>query len=445
MSRADTIAAIATAPARAAIGVVRVSGPNLRAFAESLTGRRLAPRQATLASFNAADGAPLDRGIALFYPAPGSYTGEDVLEIQGHGGPVVLRTLLQRCLELGARIAEPGEFTHRAFMNGKLDLVQAEAVIDLIDAGTAEAARGALRSLQGKFSSEIQALSAALIELRARVEAALDFPEEEIDVLDRADARDRLGRLRRALDAVLEAARQGSMLREGLNIVFAGQPNVGKSSLLNRLAGEEVAIVTDIPGTTRDPVREVLDIGGIPVHVVDTAGLRESSDPVERIGVERAWAAIGRADVVVVVGDARGGTTPESEDIAKRLPPGVPRLYVMNKIDLTDREPSMRESEAGPQVWLSAKTGAGLDLLRDTVLKIAGWHGVAEGVFLARARHLGALRAAAGYLETAAVQTRPELFAEELRLAHRALMSITGEFSADALLGEIFQRFCIGK
>jgi tRNA modification GTPase len=445
MSRADTIAAIATAPARAAIGVVRVSGPNLQAFAETLTGRRLAPRQATLASFSAADGAPLDRGIALFFPAPRSYTGEDVLEIQGHGGPVVLRTLLQRCLELGARIAEPGEFTQRAFLNGKLDLVQAEAVIDLIDAGTAEAARGALRSLQGEFSAQIQALSAALIDLRARVEAALDFPEDDIDVLDRADARDRLGRLRHGLDTVLAAARQGSLLREGLNIVFAGQPNVGKSSLLNRLAGEELAIVTDIPGTTRDPVREALDIGGIPVHVADTAGLRESSDAVERIGVERAWAAIGRADVVVVVGDARQGTTPEDEDIAKRFPPGVPRICVMNKIDLTDRVPSIEEIATGPRVWLSARTGAGLDLLREAVVKIAGWHGGGEGVFLARARHLSALRATAGHLEMATELTRPELFAEELRLAHRALMSITGEFSADALLGEIFQRFCLGK
>ena len=445
MNRTDTIAAIATAPVRAAIGVVRVSGPDLQRFAEALTGRRLFARQATLAAFQDAGGAVLDRGIALFFPAPRSYTGDDVLELQAHGGPVVLRMLLERCIELGARIAEPGEFTHRAFLNGKLDLVQAEGVIDLIDAGTAQAARGAMRSLSGEFSARIQSLSTSLVELRALVEAALDFPEEEIDVLDRVDARVRLERLREALAAVLEAAKQGSLLRDGLYIVFAGQPNVGKSSLLNRLAGEERAIVTDIPGTTRDPIRELLDIGGIPVHVVDTAGLREASDHVERIGIERAWAAIGHADVVVLIADASADAGSTDEALARGFPVGVPRIHVKNKIDLVGRDPGIEETESGAVVWLSAKTGAGVEHFRTAVLKVAGWHEGGEAVFLARARHLHALQVAAGHLQAAALQIGPELLAEELRLAHQALMTITGEFSADELLGEIFQRFCIGK
>ena len=442
--RRDTIAAVATAPGRGGIGVLRVSGPGSAGLAVTITGSVLAPRQATVAPFRDESGEAIDRGIALYFPAPHSYTGEDVLELQGHGGPVVLRRLLQRCVELGARIAEPGEFTQRAFFNGKLDLVQAEAVIDLIDASTAQAAKGAMRSLEGDFSARIQELSAAIIELRARVEASLDFPEEDIDVLAQSDAQRRLRAVRDTLDRVLEAARLGSLLREGLHIVLAGEPNVGKSSLLNRFAGEELAIVTDVPGTTRDAIRQSIDIDGVPVHIVDTAGLRESLDPVERIGVERAWAAIARADIVLVISDAATGLKVE-EPILQRVPPRAPRIRVMNKIDLIPRDPACEEIDNETIVWLSAKTGAGVDLLQQALLAKAGWTGEGETLFLARERHLRALSAARDHLATAAGQHAVELFAEELRLAQEALMSVTGRFTADDLLGEIFGRFCIGK
>jgi tRNA modification GTPase len=445
MKSRDIIAAIATAPGRAGIGIVRISGSHLEPLAERLTGRAVAPRKAVLAPFRDAAGEAIDEGIALFFRAPRSYTGEDVLELHGHGGPVVLRRLLQRCLELGARVAEPGEFTQRAYLNGKLDLLQAEGVIDLIDATTAQAARSAMRSLHGEFSSAIHKLTDQLIELRALLEATLDFPEEEVDALDRQQVAARLARVRAALDTVLEAARQGSLLREGLHIVLAGAPNVGKSSLLNRLAGEDLAIVTDIPGTTRDPVRQALDIEGVPVHVVDTAGLREPCDPVERIGIERAWSAIERADVIVHLTDARATPLISDTAIEGRLPRGLPRIMVVNKIDLAGRGPAIEQSNGQTTVWLSAKTGAGVDLLRQALLAQAGWHGHGEAAFLARERHLRALGTARGELAAAAAQGPPELIAEHLRLAHEALSSITGEFGADDLLGEIFQRFCIGK
>lgn len=444
MSRQDVIAAIATAPGRAAIGVVRVSGSRLAGIARTLTGRKISVRAATLAPFLDAHGRPLDRGIALFFPAPHSYTGEDVLELHAHGGPVVLQLLLQRCVELGARLAEPGEFTQRAFLNGKLDLVQAEAVIDLIDAGTAQAARGAMRSLQGEFSTRIEALSAAIVELRAQVEATLDFPEEEIDSLDRAAVRKRLEAIRAGLDTLMDAARHGSVLREGLHVAIAGRPNVGKSSLLNRLAGEDVAIVTDVPGTTRDPIRQTLSLGGIPLHIIDTAGLRETGDMVERIGVERAWAAINRADAILIVADA-GEAAAQPDMITAQLPEEVPRIRVMNKIDLARIPPRIEEDSDGATVWLSARTGAGVDLLRAALEGLAGGADVAEAGFLARERHLLALSAAQQHLQSAATQFPAEVLAEELRLAHRALSSITGEFTADQLLGEIFSRFCIGK
>ncbi|HYC44248.1 MAG TPA: tRNA uridine-5-carboxymethylaminomethyl(34) synthesis GTPase MnmE [Burkholderiales bacterium] len=445
MSRSDPIAAIATAPGRAAIGIVRLSGPDLRAFGNQITGRALEPRQATRAVFRDGVGEPIDEGIALYFPAPGSYTGEDVLELQGHGGMVVLRTLLERCVELGARIAEPGEFTQRAFLNGKIDLVQAEGVIDLIDASTGQAARSALKSLQGEFSTKIQSLNAQLIELRALVEATLDFPEEEIDPLDLRGASERLARLRSDLEAVLAAARQGSLLREGLHIVLAGRPNVGKSSLLNRLAGGNVAIVTEIPGTTRDVIREAIDIDGVPVHILDTAGLRDSTDPVERIGVERAWGAIGGADLLLLVSDAQSGLGDEERAILARVPPELERIHVVNKIDLTGAVAALTEQNSQTTVLLSAKTGAGVDLLREAILARAGWAGQPEGVFLARERHLSALQRARDELSAASARPAPELFAEHLRLGHEALMSITGEFGADDLLGAIFQRFCIGK
>jgi tRNA modification GTPase len=370
-----------------------------------------------------------------------------VLELHGHGGAVVLRLLLQRCVELGARVAEPGEFTRRAYLNGKLDLAQAEGVIDLIDATTAQAARCAVRSLEGEFSSRLHALDAAIVDLRMLVEATLDFPEEEIDSFDRDDARRRLAAARSALAEVLQSARQGSLLREGVQVVLAGPPNVGKSSLLNRLAGEELAIVTDVPGTTRDTIRQAIDLGGIPVHVVDTAGLRQSDDPVERIGIERSWQAIASADALVMMEDAQSAAAPAlTAEVEARLPRDVPRIRVVNKIDLGDHVAGLEKRGDETVVRLSARTGEGVDALRQAVLAAAGWQGHAETAFLARERHLEALRAAAGRLDCAAErQGTLELFAEELRLAHEHVASITGEFTADDLLGEIISRFCIGK
>lgn len=442
----DIIAAIATAAGRAGIGVIRLSGRGLSAVAEQITGRTLVPRRATLCEFLDPHGAAIDQGLALYFPSPHSYTGEDMLELQGHGGPIVLQLLLKRCLELGARVAEPGEFTRRAFINDKLDLAQAESVADLIDATTAEAARCAVRSLRGRFSECIHELTRALIELRALVEATLDFPEEEIDFLKQSDAEGRLHLAQQKLDAVLDASRQGSLLREGIHIVLAGQPNVGKSSLLNRLAGEDLAIVTDIPGTTRDAIRQTIDVGGVPAHIIDTAGLRDSVDPVEKIGIARTWEAIEKADLVLLLIDATRGETPEDRAILVRLPQRLPCLRVMNKVDLAGRLPAREVVESAPRVWLSAKTGAGIDLLREALLEAVGWHSTGEGVFMARARHLQALNQAHENLQrAAALGKRPELFAEELRLAQEALSSITGEFTADDLLGEIFSRFCIGK
>jgi tRNA modification GTPase len=444
--RTEIIAAIATAPGRGGIGVVRVSGIGLLPFAGALTGKSPPPRRAILSRFLAADGGAIDQGILLYFPAPHSFTGEDVLELQGHGGPVVLQMLLARCLELGARVAEPGEFSQRAFLNDKLDLVQAEAIADLIDASTAAAARSALRSLSGEFSHEVHALVARLTELRMLVEATLDFPEEEVDVLRDTDAEQRLSAFRADLASLLERARAGRLLRAGLHVVLAGLPNVGKSSLLNRLAGEERAIVTEVAGTTRDAVRETIQIEGIPLHIIDTAGLRDTEDVVEKIGIERAWREIERADVVLQLLDARSGETPADHAIAVRLPPGVERIAVENKCDLAGR-PAGRFCDGGRvRLRLSAKSGEGIGLLHDELLRVAGWSGHGEDVVLARERHLLALGEAA---EKSALAARRldqiELCAEELRLAQEALSRITGEFSADDLLGEIFSRFCIGK
>jgi tRNA modification GTPase len=446
LSPADTIAAIATAHGLAGIGVVRVSGARLGSLAVALLGALPEPRRATRASFRDAGGATIDDGIALYFPAPHSYTGEDVLELQGHGGPVVLQLVLRRCFELGARLAEPGEFTRRAFLNDKLDLAQAEAVADLIEAATETAARGAARSLQGEFSAAIRELVAQLVELRALVEATLDFPEEELDPLDRADARGRLERLRGALAHTLDRAQQGILLRTGLHVVLAGQPNVGKSSLLNRLAGEDLAIVTATPGTTRDTVRQAVQIEGVPLHLVDTAGLRETADEVERLGIARTWSAIERADMLLLIVDATAGVTAADEAIVARLPGRLPRVVVYNKIDLTGDAARVAARAGATAVYLSAKTGAGLGLLRRHLLERAGWHPAEESPFVARERHLVALRRAAGHLESAARQAgAAELLAEELRLAQDALNAITGAFTADDLLGEIFGRFCIGK
>jgi tRNA modification GTPase len=381
----------------------------------------------------------------LYFAAPASFTGEDVLELQGHGGPVVMHLLLERCLALGARLAEPGEFTRRAFLNGKLDLAQAEGVADLIEASTASAARSALRSLTGRFSEEIHRIRDGLIDLRMLVEATLDFPEEEIDFLERARALPRLAALRDELAAVLERARQGALLRTGMNVVLVGAPNVGKSSLLNQLAGEDRAIVTAIAGTTRDALRETIQIEGIPLHIIDTAGLRETDDEVERIGIARTWREIERADVILRLVDARAPAALDAE-LDARLPAGVERIEVVNKIDLAGEAPARDERDGVVRLRLSAKLGQGVELLRRELLRVAGWHAHGEDVILARERHLVALRAALAHIDTAATQLAAlELFAEELRLAQEAIGEITGEFTADDLLGVIFSRFCIGK
>ncbi len=438
----DNIAAIATAPGRGGIGVVRISGHGLTALAQAITGKTPAPRRATYASFLDSTGLVLDQGIALFFPAPHSYTGEDVLELQGHGGPAVLQAVLQRCVELGARPARPGEFTERAFHNNKLDLAQAESVADLIDATTTQAARSAMRSLQGDFSRVIHALVDELIRLRMLVEAMLDFPEEDVDAPDLTRRNRELSSVRDGLERVLTLAQQGSLLREGAHIVLVGQPNVGKSSLLNRLSGEEVALVSDIPGTTRDVIRQAIQLEGVPLHILDTAGLRESQDVVEQMGIARTRSAAEKADLILVLLDATQGMTAADRGILAALPPQIPRLFVFNKCDLLGADGKQEDTD---HLYLSAKTGTGLDELRQRLLTLIGWHQEA-GVFMARERHLRALELARRHLAQAASEVaRAELFAEELRLAQEALNSITGEFTADDLLGEIFSRFCIGK
>ena len=453
------IAAIATAPGRGGIGVVRVSGKNIAPVMQAVCGTAdLKPRYATYLPFRNADGSAIDQGIAIYFKAPHSYTGEDVLELQGHGGPVVMQMLLARCLEtgkdIGLRVAQPGEFTHRAFLNDKLDLAQAEAVADLIEASTEAAAKSASASLSGVFSKTIHELVDKVIHLRMLVEATLDFPEEEIDFLERSDARGQLERIRASLDEVFAQASQGALLREGLNVVLAGQPNVGKSSLLNALAGSEVAIVTPIAGTTRDKVTETIQMEGIPLHIIDTAGIRDAGDEVERIGIERTWGEVNKADVILHLLDASRGPTREDEEIVERLPGNVPVLRVWNKIDLSGHKPAVDRMPDATHVYLSATDRCGIDLLRTELLRVAGWQQTGESRFLARERHLLALKAARDYLEVAAEHVAKnnqisdhalDLFAEELRIAQERLNSITGEFTPDDLLGVIFSRFCIGK
>ena len=446
MIHCDVIAAIATAPGRGGIGVVRVSGNALQTYAAPLIPRPLTPRHAAYTPFLDAAGQAIDEGLALFFPAPHSYTGEDVLELHGHGGPVVLQQLLQRCLELGARLARPGEFTERAFLTGRMDLAQAEGVADLIEASTALAARAALHSLQGQFSQLIQLLNNDLVRLRTLLEATLDFPEEEVEFLTAGRAEQQLAAIREQLAATLAATRQGSVLRDGIQVVLVGEPNVGKSSLLNRLAGEDIAIVTATPGTTRDALRQQIDLGGVPVHVIDTAGLRETEDSVERLGIARTWAAIGKADLALLIEDASAATGASNQGIIDRLPAGLSRIRVVNKIDLVGTQARCTRGDAGVAVWVSARTGEGFADLKQVIWEQAGWQPSGEGVFTARARHIEALQAAQRHLATAAtLGNRLELYAEELRLAHEALGRITGAFSADDLLGEIFSKFCIGK
>ncbi|RDI11605.1 tRNA uridine-5-carboxymethylaminomethyl(34) synthesis GTPase MnmE [Comamonas sp. AG1104] len=469
----DPIAAIATAPGRGAVGIVRVSGKGIAALVQTLCGKALKPREATYLPFRDAGGSPIDHGLAIYFPGPHSYTGEDVLELQAHGGPVVLQLLLARCLEAaqsanedgkpvltGLRLAQPGEFTERAFLNDKIDLAQAEAIADLIDASTEAAARSASRSLSGAFSQEIHVLRDALVHLRMLVEATLDFPEEEIDFLQKADAFGQLERLRAQVTAVLARAHQGALLREGIKVVIAGQPNAGKSSLLNALAGAELAIVTPIAGTTRDKVQQTIQIEGVPLHVIDTAGLRDSDDEVERIGIARAWDEIAAADAVLFLHDLtrveQADYAAADADIARtlqdRLPAQVPVIHVWNKTDMAAADVQSRHTAQlnAEQIALSARTGDGLDALRKRLLEVAGWQSAPEGLYLARARHVEALQAVDAHLEMAdeqlaAQSAHLDLLAEELRLAQLSLNSITGEFSSDDLLGVIFSSFCIGK
>ncbi|BBL34270.1 tRNA modification GTPase MnmE [Nitrosomonas stercoris] len=447
----DTIAAIATPPGRGGIGIVRISGQNLKSLAQAILGKLPQPRYAELLAFLDHDDQIIDQGIALFFPSPHSYTGEDVLELHGHGGPAVINLLLTRCLQLGARLAEPGEFTLRAYLNEKIDLAQAEGVADLIAASTTNAARCAIRSLHGEFSSTIHQLVSALTNLRVLVEATLDFPEEEIDFLQNAQATEQLSQIQERLELVLTASRQGNLLQEGIKIVLIGQPNVGKSSLLNQLTGDETAIVTAIPGTTRDTIRQSIEIEGVPLHLIDTAGLRETDDIVEQHGIARTHAAIERADLALLLVDSRYGVTTQDRSVLTQLPKQLPILTIYNKIDLSGKLPHIEEDASATSIYLSAKSGAGMELLRTTLLKMVGWQAniAGEGAYMARHRHLQALAHAKEQLEKAATWLHTaeqlELLAEELRLAQQALSSITGEFTSDDLLGEIFSSFCIGK
>jgi len=445
IAQAETIAAVATPLGRGGIGVVRVSGPKTAEIAITLLGSLPAPRVAMYQVFRDAHGHPIDAGIALFFPRPNSFTGEDVLELQGHGGPVVMDMVLKSVLAAGARVARPGEFSERAFQNNKLDLAQAEAIADLIDSHTEQAARGALRSLHGDFSSAIHDLVDGLIELRGFVEAALDFPDEEIDFLADDTVAQRLRASRERLDGVLDSARQGSLLREGLTIVIAGRPNAGKSSLLNRLAAADVAIVTELAGTTRDVLRQDIQIDGMPLRVIDTAGLREGADAAEREGVRRAWLEIENADIVLLVVDGRFGMQTQEQAILGRLPARAPVLIVWNKIDLSDTLAGERDGV----VYVSALSGAGIEALREALKRHAGFNASAEGTYLARRRHLQALQSARHALVRAQDVLRShlagELLAEELREAQQSLSEITGEFTSDDLLGRIFSSFCIGK
>ena len=445
-SNVDTIAAVATAQGRGGVGVIRISGLGIEPLAKGILGKLPVARHATYSNFLDENGDVLDQGIALYFPSPHSYTGDDVLELQGHGGLAVLQLILQRCLDLGARLAQPGEFTRRAFLNDKLDLAQAESVADLIDANSSEAARSAMRSLCGEFSAAIRELVDELIYLRMLVEAMLDFPEEELDAIDlkRRDAL--LNSIRLKLQRTLDTARQGSLLREGAYVVIAGQPNVGKSSLLNRLSGEDVALVSDIPGTTRDVIRQAIEIRGIPLHIIDTAGLRESQDDVENMGIARTHQTLHRADLILLLLDASHGMTAQDVAILAGLPVGIPRLLVFNKVDLLSGKAPANAEVHDPFAYVSAKTGEGLEELRGRLLEAVGWRDQESGTFMARERHLRALAQAQTHLGQApAVLANAELFAEELRLAQRALNEITGEFTSDDLLGEIFSRFCIGK
>jgi tRNA modification GTPase len=444
----DTIVAIASPAGRGAVGVIRISGADVPRVAIALLGALPIPRVAQLRRFHDVDGNALDEGLALYFPAPASFTGEHVLELQGHGGAFIVDRLLHRVLGMGVRMARPGEFSERAFLNGKMDLAQAEAVADLIDAGTTAAARAAVRSMQGEFSARIRELQSQLTELRVYVEAAIDFPDEEIDFLEGSALQDRLSRVFAGFDSITAAARQGALLREGLNVVIAGAPNAGKSTLLNRLVGDDVAIVTNVPGTTRDVLRQQVHLDGLPVNLIDTAGLRMAADVVEQEGIRRAKLEMQRADCVLYVWDASLGDPPPVAEL-EQLPAAVPVVFVMNKIDLLGAPPRLESNGGLTRVFLSAQTGAGIELLRVHLKASAGYRDADSGALSARRRHLDALRRARELVQCAAETLRQvhaiELFAEDLRLAQRNLSEITGEVSSEDLLGEIFGSFCIGK
>ena len=444
VAESETIAAIGTAPGRAGIGIVRVSGSRAKSIAKAISGKSLSPRQATYAQFKNENSDLLDRGIALYYPAPNSYTGEDVLELQGHGSPLALSAILECCLSLGARMARPGEFTERAFLNGKLDLAQAEAVIDLIEARTGAAARAAVRSLDGGFSIRAHDLVEQLIGVRVYIEAALDFSEEEVDFLADGELQLRVEQLQKTLNDTLATAEQGRLLHEGITIVISGAPNVGKSSLLNQLAGHDAAIITELAGTTRDVLREQIQIDGLPVNVVDTAGLRDSDDPVEREGIRRARMEIKKADRVLLICELGQENRPAPVELS-----GVSFDTVVNKIDLQQQAAKFERSDKGAFIYLSAKTGEGVDLLKNHIKREAGYTGAGESTFIARRRHVDALRRAGKHIENGlqnlSQKKYPELAAEDLTLAQQSLQEITGEYTNDDLLGEIFSSFCIGK
>ncbi len=439
----DTIAAIATAQGRGGVGVVRVSGVKSAAIAQAVLGKQPQPRHAYYANIADENGISIDQGIVLYFAAPNSYTGEDVLELQGHGGSAVLQLLLQRCLLLGARLAEPGEFTQRAYLNNKLDLAQAEGVADLISATTSQAARSAMRSLHGDFSAVINSLVTDLVNLRMLSEAILDFPEEDIQHIDIQRRNHQLQQIKAKLRHTLSLAKQGSLLREGARVALIGLPNVGKSSLLNCLAGESVAIVSEIPGTTRDVIRKEIQIEGVPLHIMDTAGLRDSDDAVEKMGIALTHQTMLEADLIIILREAKHGDL-QDDSVVRALPANIPQLYVFNKNDLLDTDEE--QHKARDAIYVSAKTGEGIQQLRNKLLEMIGWSNTESGVFMARKRHLLALQNAETSLQHAeGVIEFSELFAEELRLAQLSLNSITGQFTADDLLGEIFSRFCIGK
>jgi tRNA modification GTPase len=450
MVSADIIAAIATPPGRGGIGVIRVSGKNLTALAEKILGELPKPRQAHLSRFFDAEKRVIDRGIALYFPAPQSYTGEDVLELQGHGGPAIMNLLLTQCLSAGARLAQPGEFTLRAYLNNKIDLVQAESVADIIEASTSEAARCAVNSLQGRFSAKIEETVSSLITLRMMIEATLDFPEEDIERIYLLQIRTQLENIHGQLEQIFRSAQQGNLLQEGIKIALVGAPNVGKSTLLNQLVEEEVAIVTDVPGTTRDTIQRTITIQGVPVHVIDTAGLRETNDIVEQKGIERTHAAIEGAHMAIGLIDASNHLD-RNDPVMCHIPADKQQLIVYNKIDLFNESPRIERKKNRIYIYMSAKTGEGVELLRQTILETAGWqfHQAGEGIFTARQRHLTALKLANTHIDNALKFSQNghslEVLAEELRLAQLALSSITGQFTADDLLGEIFSHFCIGK